>query len=99
MESRRHDRTLKATVQDVDAIIPAVLERAGSYFSSLMRTLLPRHHRLLARLAQGQPPVAQDKAASLQLERISILKHTAAAGYSFQVPLLQKYIECVMEDD
>lgn len=96
VENRRHDRTLKATVQDVEAVIPAVLERAGSYFSKLMQTLLPRHHSVMTRLAQGQAPTVQDKIVLSQLERADILKRTGVR-YSFQVPLLQKYIQWVTE--
>jgi hypothetical protein len=81
-ENGRDASTLKATPQDVEIVIPAVLERGGDYFCELMRSFLPRHHDLMGRLAKGKTPTVQDKAVLRQLERRDILKNTTT-GYSF----------------
>jgi hypothetical protein len=57
-----------------------------------------RYRDLLRRLVQGEPPAPQDKAVLRKLERKEILEKTES-GYSFQVPLVQNYVEQVVEEE
>jgi hypothetical protein len=75
-----------------------VLERGGEYFRELWKSLNDRDRNLLCRLVQGETPTAQDKAVLRKLERKEILQKTES-GYSFQVPLVQKYVEQVVEEE
>ena len=97
-ENRRDASTPKATARDVETVIPTVLERGGQYFRELWKTLTDSDRYLLQRLVQGETPAPQDKAVLRKLERQEILEKTES-GYRFQVPLVQKYIEQVVEDE
>jgi hypothetical protein len=97
-ENRRDASTPKATAQDVETVIPTVLERGGEYFRELWKSLTDSDRNLLRHLVQGETPAAQDKAVLRKLERKEILEKTASS-YRFQVPLVQKYIEQVVEEE
>ncbi len=97
-ENRRDGSTPNATARDVETIIPTVLERGGEYFRELWRSLTDSDRNLLQRLVQGETPAPQDKAVLRKLERKEILEKTES-GYRFQVPLVQKYIEQVIEEE
>jgi hypothetical protein len=75
-----------------------LLERGGEYFRELWKSLSDRDRNLLQRLVQGETPALQDKAVLRKLERKEILEKTES-GYCFQVPLVQKYIEQVIEEE
>jgi hypothetical protein len=79
-------------------VIPTVLERGGEYFRELWKSLSDRDRNLLRRLVQGETPTAQDKAVLRKLERKEILEKTESR-YRFQVPLVQKYVEQVIEEE
>ena len=97
-ENSRDTSTPKATAQDVETVIPTVLERCGEYFWELWRSLTDSDRNLLRRLVQGETPAAQDKAVLRKLERKEILEKTES-GYSLQVPLVQNYVEQVVEEE
>ena len=97
-ENRRDASTAKATVQDVETVIPTVLERGGEYFRELWKSLTDRDRILLQRLVQGETPTPQDKAVLRKLERKEILQKTES-GYHFQVVLVQNYVEQVVEEE
>jgi hypothetical protein len=97
-ENRRDASTPKATARDVETVIPTVLERGGEYFRELWKSLTDSDRNLLRRLVQGETPAAQDKAVLRKLERKEILEKTES-GYRFQVPLVQKYVEQVVEEE
>jgi AAA+ ATPase superfamily predicted ATPase len=97
-ENRRDASTAKATAQDVETVIPTVLERGGEYFRELWKSLTDSDRHLLRRLVQGETPIPQDKAVVRKLERKEILEKTES-GYGFQVPLVQKYVEQVVEEE
>jgi hypothetical protein len=59
---------------------------------------LDRDRNLLLRLVEGETPTAQDKAVLRKLERKEILQKTQSS-YGFQVPLVQKYIEQVVDEE
>ena len=67
----------------------------GSRFEEL-QCLLDRY--LLRRLVQGETPAPQDKAVLRKLERKEILQNTESR-YTFQVPLVQNYVEQVIEEE
>ncbi len=79
-------------------VIPTVLERGGEYFRELWKSLSDRDRNLLRRLVQGETLTAQDKAVLRKLERKEILEKTESR-YRFQVPLVQKYVEQVIEEE
>jgi len=58
-----------------------------------------RYRNLLRRLVKGETPAAQDKAVLRKLERKEILEKKTESGYCFQVPLVQKYVEQVVEEE
>lgn len=97
-ENRRDASTAKATAQDVEEVIPTVLERGGEYFRELWKSLTDCDRHLLRRLVQGETPTPQDKAVLRKLERKEILQKIES-GYSFQVPLVQNYVEQVIEEE
>ncbi len=76
-----------------------MLERGGEYFWELWRSLTDSDRHLLRRLLQGETPAAQDKGVLPKLERQEILKKTESGGYGFQVALVQKYVELVVEEE
>ena len=75
-----------------------MLERGGEYFRELWRSLTDSDRNLLHRLIQGETPTPQDKAVLRKLERKEILQKTES-GYGFQVPLVQNYVEQVIEEE
>jgi hypothetical protein len=97
-ENRRDASTPKATAQNVEAVIPIVLERGGQYFGELWKSMTDSDRNLLWRLVQGETPTAQDNAVLRKLERKEILQKTES-GYRFQVPLVQNYVEQVVEEE
>jgi len=97
-EHRRVACATKATAQDVETVIPTVLERGGEYFGEFWKSLTDSDRNLLQRLVQGETPTAQDKAVLRKLERKEILEKTES-GYSLQVPLVQNYVEQVVEEE
>ncbi len=97
-ENRRDASTPNVTAQDVETVIPTVLERGGEYFRELWKSLTDSDRNLLQRLVQGETPTVQDKAVLRKLERKEILEKKES-GYSFQVPLVQEYVEQVVEDE
>jgi hypothetical protein len=97
-ENRRDASTPKATTQDVEAVIPIVLERGGQYFGELWKSLTDSDRHLLRRLVQAETPPPQDKAVLRKLERKEILEKTES-GYRFQVPLVGEYVEQVIEEE
>lgn len=88
--------TVKATAQNVEEIIPQVLEVGVQYFRELWRSLAESDRNLLRRLIQGETPTPQDKGVVRKLVRKEIL---TVEGDAFQVPLVQKYVEQVLEEE
>lgn len=85
--------------KEVETVIPIVLERGGEYCRELWKSLTDSDRNLLRRLVQGETPTTQDKAVLRKLERKEILEKKTEFGYCFQVPLVQKYIEQVVEEE
>jgi len=101
--NRREADTAKATAQDVKEVIPVVLERGDQYFRELWKSLAEsdvydglRLRSLLRRIIHGETPTQQDKGVIRKLARKEILTQE---GNAFQVPLVQKYIEQLLEEE
>ncbi|MBD2301627.1 AAA family ATPase [Nostoc sp. FACHB-190] len=94
--NRRQLKTIKATAQDVQEIIPIVLERGTSYFREIWNNLTENDRNLLQRIIQDETPTPQDKGTVRRLTRKEILTQE---GNAFQVPLVQKYIEQLLEEE
>ncbi len=94
--NRREADTAKATAQDVKEVIPVVLERGDQYFRELWRSLTDSDRSLLRRIIYGETPTQQDKGVIRKLTRKEIL---TPEGNAFQVPLVQKYIEQLLEEE
>ncbi len=75
-----------------------MLERGGEYFRELWKSLTDSDRNLLQRLVQGETPTEQDKALLRKLERKEILEKTEPS-YRLQVPLVQNYVEQVVEEE
>ncbi|RCJ26766.1 hypothetical protein A6V25_19695 [Nostoc sp. ATCC 53789] len=94
--NRREADTAKATAQDVQEVIPVVLERGDQYFRELWKSLADSDRSLLRRIIHGETPTQQDKGVVRKLTRKEIL---TPEGNAFQVPLVQKYIEQLLEEE
>ena len=68
------------------------------YLAGECKSLTESDRNLLQRLVQGGTPAAQDKAVLRKLERKEILEKPES-GYRFQVPLVQNYVEQVVEEE
>lgn len=94
--NRREANTITATAQDVQEIIPIVLERGDQYFRELWTSLADSDRNLLRRIIQGQTPTPQDKGTVKRLTRKEILNQEDNA---FQVGLVQRAIEQFLEEE
>ncbi|MEH2084968.1 MAG: hypothetical protein V7K89_34850 [Nostoc sp.] len=88
--------TVKATAQNVEEIIPQVLEVGVQYFRELWTSLADSDRSLLRRIIHGETPTQQDKGVVRKLTRKEMLTQE---GNAFQVPLVQKYIEQLLEEE
>ncbi|BAY46953.1 hypothetical protein SAMD00079811_45690 [Scytonema sp. HK-05] len=95
-QNQRDAATIKATVHDVETVIPTVLERGDQYFRELWTGFTESDRNLLQRLLQGETPTTQDKASVRKLVRKEILYKESV---EFQVPLVQKYVEQRLEEE
>ncbi|AFZ22753.1 hypothetical protein Cylst_0403 [Cylindrospermum stagnale PCC 7417] len=77
-------------------IIPQVLERGDQYFRELWKSLAVSDRNFLKRLIYGETPTQQDKGVVKRLVRKEILNPEANA---FQVPLVQKFVELLLEEE
>ncbi|MEH2302126.1 MAG: hypothetical protein V7K88_24860 [Nostoc sp.] len=88
--------TVKATAQNVQEIITQVLARGVQYFRELWTSLAESDRSLLRRIIYGETPTPQDKGVVRKLARKEIL---TIEGNAFQVPLVQKYVEQLLEKE
>ncbi len=108
-DNQRNIDTSKISPADVERVIPIVLTRAASYFQELQRSFSAEELNLLYRLVGGKQPELEDKADKtivrslirkeiLQKEIVSV-NDSETTHISFQVPLVRKYIEKLIEDE
>lgn len=95
-ENRREAGTAKATTQDVYAVIPTVLERGDQYFRELWTSLEESDRTSLRCVVQGETPTAQHRKVVRKLVQKEILEKE---GNAFQVPLVQRFLEQVVEQE
>ncbi|BAZ32889.1 hypothetical protein NIES4074_53960 [Cylindrospermum sp. NIES-4074] len=94
--NRRAANSAKATAQDVENVIPTVLERGDQYFRELWTSLEENDRNFLRRLISGATPTPQDKGVIKKLSRKDIV---APEGDALQVPLVQRFIEQLLEEE
>lgn len=90
-------RNSQATVADIDAIIPKVLERANGYFNELWRkSITPKQQEILTQfMLEGH----LDGIQKVEINRLifkEILQRDNGE-FSFQVPLTEKYCRAQVE--
>ena len=73
-----------------------MLERGDQYFRELWTSLADSDRNLLRRVIQGETPTQQDKGVVRKLARKEILTQE---GNAFQVPLVQRFVEQLLEDE
>ena len=94
-ETRSNHRdadTVTATAQDIETVIPIVLERGDQYFREFWRSLTDRDRNLLWRVSQDEAPTSVDSPIVRKLVRKEILQEDSDRCY-FQVPLIKKYLQ------
>ncbi|MBF2064280.1 MAG: ATP-binding protein [Calothrix sp. C42_A2020_038] len=90
-KENRLPKTTTATVEDVETIIPKVLERGDQYFRELWINLTPEEQNLLQHIAQSS--ISDSTKLVRRLIKKGILQQDEQSQeISFQVPLVQKYI-------
>ncbi|MEC4885656.1 MAG: ATP-binding protein, partial [Scytonema sp. PMC 1070.18] len=94
--NRRETTTAKATLQDIQTVIPTVLERGDQYFRELWTSLSEKDRNLLRRLVKGETPTQEDKGVVNRLIRKEILTQE---GNAFRVPLVQEFVTQVIEEE
>ncbi|MEM6753812.1 MAG: ATP-binding protein, partial [Cyanobacteria bacterium P01_C01_bin.38] len=108
-DNQRNIDTSKISQADVEKVIPTVLIRADPYFRELRKSFSADELNLLYRLVEGQQPQLKDKADKsivrslirkeiLQRE-IVYVNNSETVHISFQVPLIKKYIEKLIEEE
>ena len=90
--NRRDADTVRATAQDVENVIPIVLERGDQYFRELWRSLTDSDRNLLWRVSENEAPTSADSRIVRKLVQKEILLQESDRCY-FQVPLIKKYLE------
>ncbi|MBK1989259.1 AAA family ATPase [Sphaerospermopsis aphanizomenoides BCCUSP55] len=94
--NRRESTTAKVTSQDVEFIIDTVLETGDPYFRELWTSLANNDRDFLRRLIYGETPTQQDKGVMKKLTRKEIL---TPEGNAFQVLLVQRFVEQLIEEE
>lgn len=108
-ENHRNIDKSKISLADIERVIPIVLRRADQYFRELRKSFTNDELNLLYCLVEGQQPQLKNKADKmivrslirkeiLQRETI-VVNDLETIRISFQVPLVQKYIEKLVEDE
>ena len=91
-------RLIKATPQDVETVIPKVLETGYMYFRELWKkTLTEEQRQTITRLVYEEVPTQRDKAILRKLVQKEVLEQTESGDWRFQVPLVQRFIEGVLQ--
>ncbi|BAZ22508.1 hypothetical protein NIES4073_33920 [Kalymmatonema gypsitolerans NIES-4073] len=73
-----------------------LLERGDQYFRELWTSLTQSDRTLLGCVVQGETPTAQHKKVVRKLVQKEILEKE---GNAFQVPLVQRFVEQVVEEE
>jgi AAA+ ATPase superfamily predicted ATPase len=92
----KEHKIAKVTIQDVKFIIPIVLERGDQYFRELWTSLANNDRDFIRRLISSETPTQQDQGVIKKLIRKEIL---TPEGNAFQVPLVQKFVEQLIEEE
>lgn len=106
-KEKRARGTTTANAEDVKIIVPTVLGRGYLYFREVWRSLTKVEQNFLLRLIQGEISQTTDKAVIRHLVRKGFLQQQFITGktseqetqISMQIPLFQKYIEQVIQEE
>ncbi|MCT7957763.1 hypothetical protein [Laspinema palackyanum] len=91
--------SLKATREDIDGVIPKVLERGGTYFRELWtNTLSQREQNFIQDLMAGTVDAGNQRLIR-QLIKKQVIAEGEKGNYQVKVPLIQHYFESVLTDD
>jgi uncharacterized protein len=93
----RPPKITTATVEDVENVIPKVLERGDHYFRELWTNLAPDEQNLLQSVALNQPVPENTKLVRKLIKKGILQQDEQSHQVSFQVPLVQKYVEQELE--
>jgi uncharacterized protein len=93
----RPPRITTATVEDVEKIIPKVLETGYQYFREFWTNLTFEEQNFLQDIVQNKSSVPEDNSLVIRLIKKGIILQDDENRISFQVPLVQKYVEQELE--
>lgn len=97
-EYKRDTDIDKANIDDVEIVVPRVLERGIHYFRELWTNLTEGEKRLLIFIVKGKIYNTKNSKVALKLIQKEILQRQNNS-YCFQVPLIKKYIEKLIEEE
>ncbi|MEO1427921.1 MAG: ATP-binding protein [Cyanobacteria bacterium J06633_8] len=97
-EYKRDTDIDRANINDVEIVVPRVLERGIHYFRELWTNLTEGERRLLVFIAKEKVYNTSNSKVGLKLIQKEILQRQNT-GYCFQVPLIKKYIEKLIEEE
>ncbi|MCT7963323.1 ATP-binding protein [Laspinema sp. D1] len=91
--------SLKATREDIDGVIPKVLEVGGMYFRELWtKTLSQREQNFIQDLMAGTLDAGNQRLIR-QLIKKQVIAEVQTGNYQVKVPLVQHYFQAVLTDD
>ena len=101
--NRKHPQNapnIKATIQDIDSIIPKALITGSPYFDELWKNTLNQQQRESIRnLIKKATPTAEDRKVWRKLIQKEILEHNGEDRVRFQVPLIERSIIQKIEEE
>ena len=90
---------LKATREDIEGVIPKVLEVGGMYFRELWtKTLSDRERDFIQDLMAGTVDAGNQRLIR-QLIKKQVIAEGETGNYQVKVPLVQHYFQAVLTDD
>ena len=92
----RHTQTSRqATAQDIEALVPKILEGGDGYFTEFWKTLTPAQQRVLHKIANRQPIPADTQRATLTNLVTAEIVELHNNTYRYQVPLIDRYVQTI----
>ncbi|BAZ10618.1 hypothetical protein NIES4071_24410 [Calothrix sp. NIES-4071] len=92
---KRESSNIIADIDNINSIIPLVLERGNQYFQELWNSLKDNEKDFLFNLTLGKKTIDNNKGVIRELIQKEIL---TIEGNNFQVPLVQKFIEQIISE-
>ncbi len=106
-ENGRDTDISKVNKEDIEKVIPLVLERGALYFRYSWTSLTDRERKLLQNVVQGKSLKSSDKQVInslvrkevLEVEKIIVKNKYEIPPVNFEVPLVQKYVEKMVAEE